>query len=211
MALSNWDTIAWDENGKPTNGAFVSPQGVVVTIYKNWIHVSELKKAHDEAGSMIVNSGSLRYKDVEFYAFRGPQQGVYAIVWTGHGSKEQPYRVMFCAGVYGYEQRERLSGNDADDREPKFEGVRDDSLFSFHMRIQEAARDNEIPAAFGNIFPDKPLRFNQGDAYFAHHLGHETPATGPGEAQPTTMSEVVKAWSAGEKTRKARAKTKRGK
>jgi len=208
MALSNWDTIAWNEKKEPTHGVFVSPQGVVVSVRKNWIQVFEKAEGDGVFPLLTVNSGSLRYKDVEIYAFRGPQQGVYLIVWSGFGSAEKPFTAMFAAGVYGYGQRERLKGNDTA-KEVPFEGVREDSLFSFRMRIHDAARADEIPKTFEDIFPDRPLRFNQGDAFFAHHIGEQTPATKPGEAQPTTLSQVVDAWTSGEKTRKAKARRKK--
>lgn len=41
MALSNWDTMSMDEKGKTLSGEFVSPLGVKVEFYKNWIYVRE--------------------------------------------------------------------------------------------------------------------------------------------------------------------------
>jgi hypothetical protein len=85
MALSNWDTLAVDENGESTNGVFVSPLGVSVEFYKNWLYVRD-SKAWQEGGRFVsptvmqVESASLSYKDVSITAIRGPQNGVYAVV-----------------------------------------------------------------------------------------------------------------------------------
>jgi hypothetical protein len=87
MALSNWDTLAVDENSKSTNGVFESALGVTVEIYKNWLYVRD-PKAWQEGGAFVeptimeVHDGSFRYKDVQIVAKRGPKTGVYAVVWT---------------------------------------------------------------------------------------------------------------------------------
>lgn len=85
MALSNWDTMAVDEKGAPTNGVFVSPKGVRVEIYKNWLYLSE-KSAEDESLNPrgivgTVQSGEMSLKDVHIFAKRGPQNGIYCIVY----------------------------------------------------------------------------------------------------------------------------------
>jgi len=85
MALSNWDTLAVDENGESTNGIFTSPNGVSVEFYKNWLYVRD-KKGWQEGGRFVeptvmqVDNGTLSYKDVSICAIRGPQNGVYAVV-----------------------------------------------------------------------------------------------------------------------------------
>jgi len=85
MALSNWDTLAVDETGESTNGVFVSPLGVSVEFYKNWLYVRD-RKGWQEGGRFVeptvmqVDHGSLSYKDVSICAVRGPQNGVYAVV-----------------------------------------------------------------------------------------------------------------------------------
>lgn len=87
MALSNWDTLAVDENGQSTNGVFVSPLGVSVEFYKNWLYVRD-SKGWQEGGRFVeptvmqIDHASLSYKDVSIRAVRGPQNGVYAVVET---------------------------------------------------------------------------------------------------------------------------------
>lgn len=87
MALSNWDTLAVDENGNSTNGVFISPLGVSVEFYKNWLYIRDAKGWQDggrfvEPTVMQVEHGTLSYKDIGIIAIRGPQNGVYAVVQT---------------------------------------------------------------------------------------------------------------------------------
>ena len=42
MALSNWATLAWDENGEPCDGR-LEAEGISIAIYKNWIYVRDEK------------------------------------------------------------------------------------------------------------------------------------------------------------------------
>ncbi len=194
MALSNWDTLALDEKSASISGAFKSPLGVVVEFYKNWLYIRD-EKAWEEKGSftkptvMQVTSGELRYKDVNILALRGPQNGVYAVVWTGYGDVVG----MIGCGVYGYEGDE-------------FVGVLGSSIEWFKkelskkgsdtMQIGDEARPYEfdvydIPKPFKEIDWGKGLRFNQGDAYFAGALGGDIPATEPEKAEPTVMSQIL--------------------
>jgi hypothetical protein len=85
MALSNWDTMAVNAKGEPTNGVFTSKLGVTVEIYKNWLYLRD-EKAWQEGGRFVkstvgqIESGVLTYKDVSIVAKRGPQGGVYCVV-----------------------------------------------------------------------------------------------------------------------------------
>jgi hypothetical protein len=87
MALSNWDTLAVDENGESTNGVFISKLGVSVEFYKNWLYVRD-EKAWQDGGRFVsptvmqIEEGTLSYKDVNIVARRGPQNGVYAVIQT---------------------------------------------------------------------------------------------------------------------------------
>lgn len=127
MALSNWDTLAVNEKGEPTNGVFTSPLGVSVSIYKNWLYISDKTAWREGCGYvehtvMEIMEGSIRYMDVHIEAKRGPQNGVYAVVWvegykyaprdesTDHKLVEDafdqtkyPDRGMVGCGVYGFE------------------------------------------------------------------------------------------------------------
>jgi hypothetical protein len=86
-ALSNWDTLALDQDSAPTTGVFTSPLGVEVRIYKNWLYVSD-KKAWQKGGEFVEDTvmeiweGVLTYKDVHIRARTGPKAGVYCVVYT---------------------------------------------------------------------------------------------------------------------------------
>lgn len=119
MALSNWDTLAIDETGTPTNGTFTSPLGVEVSFYKNWLYVED-KKAWEAGGYYIqptvmkVASGDVTYKDVNILAKRGPQHGVYALITSGR-TYEKNLKVMAGCGVSGYQYPQTSCGHDANE------------------------------------------------------------------------------------------------
>lgn len=116
MALSNWDTLAIDETGASISGSFVSPLGVRVEFYKNWLYVYD-EKAYQEGGTftnscvMEVQSGDITYKDVVISAVRGPQGGIYAQVSTQWYKDDR--KIMVGCGVYGYEYPPAPCGHDA--------------------------------------------------------------------------------------------------
>ena len=90
MSSGNWDLWVLNEKGEPTDGSFTSPLGVKVEFYKNWLYVGD-ERAWREGGRFMepvvlnVHSGQLVYQDVDIWAVRGPQEGVYAAVWTADG------------------------------------------------------------------------------------------------------------------------------
>lgn len=119
MALSNWDTMALDLESKANTGHLKSPLGVEVEIYKNWLYVRD-EHAWQKGGSFInptvmeIRAGDITYKDVFIKAIRGPQQGIFCVVYYHPFSDEKdedgnPYHdynkyVGFVGcGVYGYD------------------------------------------------------------------------------------------------------------
>jgi hypothetical protein len=203
MALSDCDTPALDEKLEATNGVFVSPLGVQVEVYKNWLYVRD-EKAWQEGGGFVkhtvmqINAGDLHYKDLQFRAVRGPQNGVYAVVWAtqyqdqveGEDYKPPIVTGMVGIGVYGYYGDEWV-------------GVEDESLKWFvdtlrkkeseTLRIGDQAVETEsyvldVPDVFRELDFGKSLRFNQGDMFFAKELGVPLQASAPGEAQDSILS-----------------------
>jgi len=86
MALSNWDTMAVDLDGKPINGEWTSRSDIKIVFYKNWIHIHDSKgwskdSSFVEPIVITIQSGSIVYKDIHIEAIRGPQNGIYAAVW----------------------------------------------------------------------------------------------------------------------------------
>jgi len=122
MALSNWDTFAVTHTGEPIRGAFKSPNGIVVEVYKNQLYIHDDQSWTDTRSFtkpvvLEVNSGTLQYKDVHVFAVRGPKNGVYFAVWSTQyheNTKEvvdgiekevyvpPTYTGMVGIGCYGY-------------------------------------------------------------------------------------------------------------
>lgn len=50
MALSSYATMAFTHEGKPNNGAYISPCGVNVEVYKNWIYIYDEKAWQENGG-----------------------------------------------------------------------------------------------------------------------------------------------------------------
>lgn len=108
MALSDWDTLAVDLQGNPTNGVFVSPADVRVSIYKNWVYVDDEKAWHegcryDKPCIMEIQHGYVQYMDVHIMAIRGPQEGVYVVVWhENYSNNKKEINGMVGCGVDGF-------------------------------------------------------------------------------------------------------------
>lgn len=101
MALSNWDLMAVNAKGEPTNGIFVSKSKVTVEIYKNWIYIRD-PEAWRDGGPYVndtvaqVNDGNLQYKDVHIAAKRGPKNGIYAVVTSKRYDHAPPKGCKHC-------------------------------------------------------------------------------------------------------------------
>lgn len=101
MALSNYDSMAVNAKGEPTNGVFTSKLGVTVEVYKNWIYVRD-PKAWQPGGSYIeptvaqVEEGLLTYKDVHIAAKRGPKNGIYCVVTSQSYDYAPPRGCKHC-------------------------------------------------------------------------------------------------------------------
>ncbi len=146
MALSSWDTLAVDLNGEPQEGFFVSPDGVQVSIYKNWIYVDD-PKAWREKGNftkstiMEMHHGDIHYHDVEIRAIRGPQYGVYVACWhADYSCKPAKFVGMIGCGVSGYAETK-------DDEDPIWVGVTPESVEFLQKWISHKERhwtDEEV-------------------------------------------------------------------
>lgn len=215
MALSNWDTIMIDQNGDPLPGIFVFPSSKIeVEIYKNHLHIHDKKAyikseaAYTEPIVMTVDNGSIDYKDIHIVAFRGPQNGVFAIGWHDIYDKEYENHIVegfIGAGVYGF------AGH-------RYVGVTKSSLKWFHNLINRERIDIDtlcsteyigkkristrqkvaikyqefmIPDVFKSMPLIKGERYNQGDAFFTSHISTPLQNTKPGKAKKTTFSKVL--------------------
>jgi len=185
MALSNWDTMAVDKPPPFRERYLTSPLGVSVSIYKNWLYVRDAH-AWQEGGAFIeptvmeVQEGNLCYKDLKILAFRGPQEGVYVAAWSGWTHLGTLKGMVGC-GVYGYEGE-------------TFVGVQSASAAWLQERLTGDEYRHKVPKELRNVLLSKSEldRFNQGDAFFAKHLGVDTPATGLGEVGPPVLEQALK-------------------
>ena len=223
MALSNWDTLSVDHSGKPLAGEYKFKNGVTVEFYKNWLYLQDEEAWKDSDASfskptiMQIGNGDIVYRGIHIIALRGPQNGVYAVIWHSEYQKQSedknaPYRPpiitgMIGCGVYGYSNR-------------KWVGVNKSSIKWFMKEINkqetvcmngsESHKDKngkwrikrtkdyykspvyDIPDEFKKLDLVNSKRFNQGDMYFKQHLGIALNATKPGKSKPTTFKKLLK-------------------
>jgi hypothetical protein len=190
MALSNWDILMLDEKGKSLPGVWQSSLGLKLEIYKNWLHLHDEKAWYENAGFYSkpiiakIDSGSYDYKNLHILAIRGPQNGVFVIVWEDFYSKDYKkhwVRGAIGCGVYGYTQG--ISG--------RYIGVTKTSLRWF---IKEMHKKDfyTIPDVFVNLDLLKGQRYNQGDAFFTCHIGTPLQNTKAGKAKETIFGKAIK-------------------
>lgn len=132
MALSNWDDWSVDDKGKSCSGEFTSNAGVRIAVYKNWLYVYDEKAWEENSGFakpviMNIDEGHLQYKDVHIVAIRGPQEGVFAAVWSGYEHLDN-FKGMIGCGVYGYNGSEWV-------------GVKQETLRWFEGKLGEIGGD----------------------------------------------------------------------
>jgi hypothetical protein len=185
MALSNWDTLAFDQDGKPTNGTFTNGD-ISVEIYKNWLSIHGNKGWTDGNKGFIEDvighmyHGDIQYKNIHIKAKRGKQYSIMCIVWTVDWKKKgkDRYKMMIGLGCSGYQGHEWV-------------GTKPDT-FEALKKFAHQVLSEEIGSEYGNIitFPFLPLRFNQGDAYFANTLGTGLPATETGKSHKPILEQV---------------------
>jgi len=262
MALSNWDTLAFDNDGKACNGVFTGSDGTTVEIYKNWLYVRHpLLITDEEKGHRIgftINHGDVNFGSLTIVVIRGSQQSVFVYAREGWGEDAKCFAGI---GAYGYEDNtERvclaagltkeqigqykdieISSSHGEDKEGdkwhiqgykvKMEDLDfHDGSYTQHMDEFETEYDETLEPQFVGVLPEtakeffawveecikeegnekdaldwlekcksaEALRFNQGDQFFVSQLGDQTPATKPGEAEPTIMSAIIDTWKKGE-------------
>lgn len=213
MALSNWDTLAVDLKGEPQAGCFVSPGGVRVEIYKNWIYVHDAK-AWREGGPFVadtvmqISEGQVRYHDVHIRAIRGPQDGVYVVCWhenteTGRddGVLNPLLTGMIGCGVSGFEGEKWvgvlpgsvqflqrwISNKERTFTDEEIEEMLPDLDDKAKAEVREEF-SFDFPEEIATVKLDRAIRFNQGDEYFADKIGTPLNATKPGESAKPILS-----------------------
>jgi len=170
MALSNWDTIAWNEKGEPTKGVLECPDGVKVKIYKNWVSIQD-DKAWREGPFVkpyIISfwDGFVQYRNLYLFGKRSIQVSVFLAAIYKDWSKNIT-RALFGIGCYGF------VGD-------KWVGVKYKTIHLFRKWLMTLPESSYFPLDKNEIPEFKEYkRYNQGDLYLANELGLECPQTEP--------------------------------
>lgn len=98
MALSNWDTLAFDTDGKSSFGEF-SIDGYSVDIYKNWVNLITPKNERLNIDSGIFHVGPFNI----MVARHDNQNSVFVFVQHSDWSDNKLKQRFFCGiGCYGF-------------------------------------------------------------------------------------------------------------
>jgi hypothetical protein len=105
MALSDYDTLAFNSDGKCTIGKFTNDKGTTIEIYKNWLYISnpEMSTSNSDFLSDViaqVNSGNLTIGGWNINAMRGKQNSIMFIASYYSISENKTYYVggIGCSG-----------------------------------------------------------------------------------------------------------------
>lgn len=183
MALSNWDTFAMNEKGEPCKGEFVSPLGVCVAIYKNWIYVRD-EVAWKEGGHHIkptvmeVFRSELEYKDISIVS-DFIDNSVFVAVWIGWEHKGTLKGMVGC-GVCGF------------DEEGEYVGVTEKHIDVLKDFLNTERDYFQIPSVLSKLSLGKGKRFNQGDMYFHEKLGTDKQCSVPRKAEEPFLTIMLK-------------------
>lgn len=172
-SLSEWDVLAVDERGRPSNGTSeASPAGVTVDVYENYLKVSGVELWHPmgpypspHAG--VIRSGDLNLLDVTVIAEPLPRGGLVWATWFHRGAE-----LVGTVGTvaFGFSP------------ESQYVGVRPGDVAAMSAALKRWAAERCLPDSLSELGLANALRYNQGDAFFARQMGHALPATPPGEA-----------------------------
>ena len=185
MALSNWDIMAWDTEGKSCVG-FLEKNGVRIEIYKNWVYIYDKEYLSGDKSNLLKDynrpvmtlyKGFFDYKGFKIHAVRNESQnGIYIAVshtdWdeVDDEGKNGKKTYFFGIGCYGY-------SDDNDD----WIGVTPETFEEFIEWIGRLpcedfssmyCQDEKYKRIVDNI-KQNPYRYNQGDAFFAVEIGFD--------------------------------------
>lgn len=110
MAQSNYDQLAIDVSGKKVECAtYVSPAGVGVQIYKNWVYVLDENAWRNDSQFvrpvvMQVNQGLLVYRDTTIFVMRGPLEGAYVGAYNYKYPRRGDPRLTGMIGIGVYDK-----------------------------------------------------------------------------------------------------------
>jgi len=191
MALSNWDTCAFDTDGNPCTGSMKGwRNGTWVEIYKNWMYVHDKKmwtndRPYIKDTICEFTEGEIRLSDFEIYGKRGPQNAIFVYVEShkfNHKTKEYMIRRMAGIGCSGYSRHQYL-------------GVTKTTYKAFIRWLkslkEELVFKDEAVKWLEKVMKSKPLRYNQGDMFFTGKITPKLPATEIGKANMTILGQML--------------------
>lgn len=113
MALSNWDTLAFDHEGKICYKNITNKQGNILEIYKNWVFIKAPKMWYEgcEYNEPIIAEfweGEIHLANFEIFATRGRQESIFVFaIYKDDNDKTQLYSGI---GSYVYDDDEGWVG-----------------------------------------------------------------------------------------------------
>jgi hypothetical protein len=174
MALSNWATFAFGKDGFLRNDGLVSyDKKAAVTIYKNWIYISDQDMWCENrkfSGSTIaeLQVGELLISNFDILAERSDSQESVFVFAETHDKEYKNKTWMAGIGAYGY--------NDSG-----WVGITEETYKEFLEFLDGYIENNcdydEEIKAWRAKLPVNALFYNQGDAYFAENIGFEVPVS----------------------------------
>ena len=179
MALSEWDVLALDEQGRSSNGTSeTSPAGVTFNPFEGVLQAAGAECWHPLSEFPTPQFGAVRDGDLTVldtrvlartltHAASGTVRGLVWATWFLRGAE-----VTATVGV-------TVRGFDA---LGKYAGVTPADVKLFKEALARWAKEGRLPAALAALGTGNALRFNQGDHFFAKQMGHACSATAPGTA-----------------------------
>lgn len=233
MALSNWDTLAFDTDGKPCDGS-LKVDNAEVSIYKNWLYVRDKEmwckdRSFTDETIAQINSGDVRISRFYIQAKRHDERGaVFCYITSGYENIKRMAGIG-CSGfldtarIYaekmGMDPKRSWGGGSFHGGGEDYETIMDwDTMEEFRVPdefvipfeecwtgvppevyqafltwLEEIVKDegDEVKKWFETIKASSPVRFNQGDAFFAEQVGAETPATKIGESTQPVFNKMI--------------------
>jgi hypothetical protein len=233
MALSNWDTLAFDHEGKSCDGEFVREGGDAVEIYKNWLYVRSPKlwkpdpSYHTNDVIAEIHVGEMKVAGFDISAERGPQHGVFVFLEYGPYPDRKIGGGIGCSGYEDIVARILKENNRTNENlenwtsgstskegggwqnhlvnwttgeeinfegETQWVGVLPETLEAYFAWVERTheKEEKDVMEWLEKCRAAPAQRFNQGDAFFAKHLGFETPATEIGKVETPVLEQMLK-------------------
>jgi hypothetical protein len=115
VALSNWDTLAFNHEGESCCGVFENHLGNKVELYKNWLYIHS-PAMWVEGGAYFsepviaqITHGYVYLAGFHVCATRGPQEAVFAVVLSHDEGDYTKPRFSGGIGCYGFKTSEDMA------------------------------------------------------------------------------------------------------